>query len=132
MQVLPSMAGDKKIAIKNVDILENNIHASVKYLAFLKKRYFSDEAMRATDQVRFTLAAYNAGPAKVRRLRKEAAEMGFDPNRWFRNVEYAALKRIGRETVEYVCNINKYYVAFKLANKNIKLRDLEKKRIKKD
>lgn len=39
---------------------------------------------------------------------------GFDPNKWFFNVEKIAAEFIGRETVEYVANINKYYVAYKL------------------
>jgi membrane-bound lytic murein transglycosylase MltF len=61
----------------------------------------------------FAIASYNAGPAKVARLRKEAAERGLDPNVWFRNVEIVAARRIGRETVDYVSNIYKYYVAYK-------------------
>ena len=32
----------------------------------------------------------------------------------FRNVEIVAAKRIGRETVQYVSNIYKYYVAYRL------------------
>ena len=48
------------------------------------------------------------------KLRKEAAAMGLDPNIWFRNVEVVAAKRIGRETVNYVSNIFKYYIAYRL------------------
>lgn len=59
-----------------------------------------------------TFASYNAGPAKISQLRKEAAAMGLNPNIWFRNVEVAAAKRIGRETVQYVSNIFKYYIAY--------------------
>ena len=33
---------------------------------------------------------------------------------WFGNVEVIAAERIGRETVTYVANIYKYYVAYKL------------------
>ena len=40
--------------------------------------------------------------------------MGLNPNVWFRNVEIVAAKRIGRETVQYVSNIYKYYVAYRL------------------
>jgi membrane-bound lytic murein transglycosylase MltF len=123
MQVRPQTAGDSNIGIKDVHLLENNIHASAKYLAFLKKRYFSEEGMLERDSVRFSLAAYNAGPAKIRRVRKLAREMGMDPNRWFKNVEFAAHKVIGAETVQYVSNINKYYIIFKLAAENERVRE---------
>ncbi len=112
MQILPSTAKDKNIGIKNVHTLENNIHAGVKYLAFLRNRYFSSDSMRPRDQVRMSLAAYNAGPAKIRRARNMAEKMGLDRNKWFRNVELGALRIIGQETVRYVSNINKYYVLY--------------------
>jgi membrane-bound lytic murein transglycosylase MltF len=112
MQVLPSTARDKNVGIANVHKLENNVHAGVKYLDFLRDRYFSDEGIRPRDRVRLSLAAYNAGPAKIREARDLAGKMGLDRNRWFRNVELAALRLIGRETVRYVSNINKYYVLY--------------------
>ena len=34
---------------------------------------------------------------------------------WFNNVERIASERIGRETVTYVANIYKYYIAYRLA-----------------
>ncbi len=112
MQVLKSTAADKHVAIQNIDKLENNIHAGVKYMAFLRSRYFSNEAISQEDQVYFAMAAYNAGPAKVARMRKRATEMGLDPNKWFGNVEMAALRIVGQETVQYVRNILKYYTAY--------------------
>jgi membrane-bound lytic murein transglycosylase MltF len=71
--------------------------------------------MEGLQQWLFALAAYNAGPAKVRRLRNRAAAEGYDPNRWLDNVEVIAAKEIGRETVRYVRNVFKYYVAYQLA-----------------
>ena len=47
-------------------------------------------------------------------MRKEAASRGLNPNVWFNNVERIASERIGRETVTYVSNIYKYYVAYSL------------------
>ncbi len=47
-------------------------------------------------------------------LRKEAEKRGLDPNVWFGNVEQIASERIGRETVTYVSNIYKYWVAYRL------------------
>ncbi len=131
MQIRPSTAADKNIGIKRVNILENNIHAGIKYMAFLRERYFNYKDISKRDQIRFTLAAYNAGPAKIRKIRKSAQKMGLDPNRWFRNTELAALKHIGQETVQYVSNINKYYLIFKLALEKEKLRGSEKEKTKK-
>lgn len=113
MQILPSTARDKKIGIKNVAKLENNVHAAVKYLDFLRDHYFNSDAMTRRDQVRMALAAYNAGPANISKARKLADKMGLDKNKWFRNVEIAVLRIIGQETVRYVSNINKYYVLYK-------------------
>ena len=112
MQVRPATAGDANIGIKNVRKLQNNVHAGVKYLHFLRDQYFSDPSIRPRDQIRFALASYNAGPANIRRARQATKKMGLDPNRWFRNVELAVLKSIGRETVRYVSNINKYYILY--------------------
>jgi membrane-bound lytic murein transglycosylase MltF len=94
--------------------LENNIHAGVKYLRFINDRYFEKQPMDRLNKMLFTFASYNAGPSKVSRLRKEAEKTGLDPNVWFRNVEIIAAKRIGRETVQYVSNIYKYYIAYGL------------------
>jgi len=129
MQVLPSTGKDKNIGISKVHLLENNIHAGVKYLAFLRNRYFSDPLIQRRNQVRFALASYNAGPAKINRARSLAKEMGLDPNRWFRNVEMAALQIIGQETVRYVSNINKYYVIYQQASESFDARQKEKKKI---
>jgi membrane-bound lytic murein transglycosylase MltF len=115
MQLLPTTAADKNVGIPDILDLENNIHAGHKYLRFLQDRYFSDPQIDTLNRYLFSFAAYNAGPAKVARLRKEARESGLDPNVWFQNVEIIAAKRIGRETVQYVSNIYKYYISYKLA-----------------
>jgi membrane-bound lytic murein transglycosylase MltF len=75
-------------------------------------RYYDDPDMRLLDRELFALASYNAGPARVARLRREAEAEGLDPDRWFNHVETIAAKRIGRETVQYVANIYKYYLAY--------------------
>lgn len=115
MQLLPSTAGDKNVNIPDIEELENNVHAGVRYLRFLRDRYFEEEPMDKLDKMLFSFASYNAGPAKVAKLRKEARQAGLDPNVWFRNVEIIAAKRIGRETVQYVSNIYKYYIAYRLS-----------------
>jgi len=113
MQVLPSTASDPIVGIPDISKEEDNIHAGVKYLAFLRERYFDDPALAEEDKVAFAWAAYNAGPAKVARMREKTQAIGLDPNRWFGNVEHGALAVVGQETVRYVRNIYKYYITYK-------------------
>ena len=114
MQLLPSTAAGNPINITDIYLLEDNIHAGAKYLAFLRDRYFSDPQIEPSARVDLAWAAYNAGPARINRLRRKAADRGFDPNKWFFNVEKMAAEEIGRETVDYVANINMYYLAYRL------------------
>jgi len=129
MQMKPSTAADKNVAITPIDTIENNIHAATKYLAFLRDRYFSDPDIPDKSRLDFTLAAYNAGPARIAELRKEATERGYDPNLWFSNVEIITARRIGSETVTYVANINKYYMAYTDFYKNNLRRQLDLKSV---
>jgi membrane-bound lytic murein transglycosylase MltF len=127
MQLLPSTAKDPNVNIPNVEIIESNIHAGIKYLRFLRERYFEKEPMDRKNKMLFSFASYNAGPAKITRLRSEAERSGLDPNLWFRNVEIIAAKRIGRETVQYVRNIYKYYAAYRLImNKRSQKQEIKK------
>jgi len=119
MQLLPSTAADPNVGIADISGLEDNIHAGVKYLAFLRDRYFSDPAISDEDRLAFSWAAYNAGPANVSKMRRKAKAMGLDPNVWFGNVELAASRIVGTETVRYVRNIFKYYVAYSLARERL-------------
>ena len=117
MQLLPSTAKDPNINIPDIERLENNINAGTKYLRFIFDRYYKDEPMDKVNKMLFAFASYNAGPAKINELRKNASAMGFDPNVWFNNVEIAAAKSIGRETVQYVSNIYKYYISYQMVFK---------------
>ena len=119
MQLLPSTAQDPNVNIPDIDILEHNIEAGAKYLRFILDRYFEGAEMDDFDRHLFALAAYNAGPARVRALRREAAGVGLDPNRWLDNVEVVAARRLGRETVQYVANILKYYFAYRLVTERL-------------
>lgn len=114
MQVLPTTAADKNVNIPEIEQLENNIHAGTKYMNFLRSRYFSSPDISRENQIFFSWAAYNAGPANVRKMRNLAEEMGLDKNVWFKNVEIAAGRLIGTETVKYVANIYKYYSTYLL------------------
>ena len=122
MQLLPSTAADRNVNISEIQKLENNIHAGTKYMRFIVNRYYKDEPMDDVNKMLFAFASYNAGPAKVNKLRKKAAAMGLNPNLWFHNVEVAAAKVIGRETVQYVSNIYKYYIAYRMITEQEKRR----------
>jgi membrane-bound lytic murein transglycosylase MltF len=112
MQVMPKTGQELKVGdIRKADA---NIHAGVKYMRFMIDRYYKDEPMDNLNKGLFTFASYNAGPARVRQLRAEAAKRGLNPNVWFNNVEVLASEKIGAETVTYVSNIYKYYIAYRL------------------
>jgi membrane-bound lytic murein transglycosylase MltF len=114
MQIKPSTAADKHVGIDDISEPADNIRAGARYMRFLMDRYFADTEMDGLQQWLFALAAYNAGPARGRRLRNRAAAEGYDPNRWIDSVEVIAAKDIGRETVRYVSNVFKYYVAYQM------------------
>jgi len=117
MQVIPKNAAASPINISNVSTADNNIQAGVKMLRNIEDQYFNDPAIDPVDKTLMVFASYNAGPNRIARLRKQAASEGLDPNKWFGNVELMVAKDIGQETVTYVSNIYKYYVAYKLAAK---------------
>jgi membrane-bound lytic murein transglycosylase MltF len=112
MQVMP--ATGKDLAVGDITKAEANIHAGVKYFRFMMDTFYKNEPMDRVNKGLMTLASYNAGPGRVRQLRAEAAKRGLNPNVWFGNVERVASEKIGRETVQYVANIYKYYVAYRL------------------
>jgi membrane-bound lytic murein transglycosylase MltF len=114
MQLLPATAKDKNVGISNIDQTDPNIHAGVKYLDFLRDRYFSDPEITELNRNLLALAAYNAGPSRMINLRNKAEKLGYDRNVWFDNVEVIAAMDIGRETVQYVANIYKYYLSYQL------------------
>jgi membrane-bound lytic murein transglycosylase MltF len=124
MQLTPATA--KAMAVGDVTQVEPNIHAGVKYVRRLVDRFYASEPMDQLDKQLFAFAAYNAGPGRIAELRKEASRRGLDRNVWFDNVERIASERIGRETVQYVRNIYKYYVAYKLVVED----EAERRRVK--
>jgi membrane-bound lytic murein transglycosylase MltF len=112
MQLMPATGEQMKVG--DIHQEEANIHAGVKYIRFMVDKYFANEPMTDTNKVLFAFASYNAGPGRIHSLREGAAEKGLDPNVWINNVEFVAAARIGMETVAYVSNIYKYYIAYKL------------------
>lgn len=128
MQLLPSTAADPNVGIPDISKEEPNIHAGIRYLNFIRSRYFDEPGIDPMNQTLFALASYNAGPARIVSLRKKAAEKGYDPNLWFDNVEVVVAREVGSETVKYVSNILKYYVAYSMSLRRLYQRSEERRR----
>ena len=113
MQVLPATAKDPNVDIAHIEVLENNIHAAAKYMRFVMDTFFPDAKMDPFNRTMFAFASYNAGPAKIAKLRRQAASRGLNPDQWFGQVERVVAEKVGREPVQYVSNILKYYVVYR-------------------
>jgi len=120
MQVMPETGAELRVG--DITQPDPNVHAGVKYMRRLYDRHFDDEGMDEQNRTLFAMAAYNAGPGRVAALRAEAKEKGLDPHVWFNNVELIAARRVGQETVSYVRNIYKYYIAYKLQLETLEAR----------
>jgi membrane-bound lytic murein transglycosylase MltF len=114
MQLKPSTAAGDPIDIIGIDRIDRNIEAGAKYLRYVTSHYYGNEPMDEVTKGLFALASYNAGPDRIEGLRRMAATEGYDPNLWFNNVEFIAAREIGAETTNYVGNIYKYYLAYKM------------------
>ncbi|BCD87598.1 lytic transglycosylase F [Pseudomonas solani] len=110
MQITPGAA--RTVGVGNIHALENNVQASAKYLAMLRKGFFNSAQLNERERMAFTLAAYNVGPQRVQSLRAEARRRGLNPNQWFFQVERIAAEQLGMGVVSYVSAVNKYYLAY--------------------
>jgi len=128
MQIMP--ATGKSLNVGDIRQVEPNIHAGVKYTRRLMDVYLGNEPLDELNKGFFTLASYNAGPSRIRQLRREAERRDLDPNVWFGNVERIVSERIGRETVSYVSNIYKYYLAYRLLSEEQERRAAARDKLK--
>ena len=112
MQLMPATGAELRVG--DITQMEPNIHAGAKYMAHLMTKYFPDAKFGDFDRPLFAFASYNAGPGRIAQMRKEAAKRGFDPDKWFNNVELVVAEKVGLEVTTYVRNIFKYYVAYTL------------------
>jgi membrane-bound lytic murein transglycosylase MltF len=129
MQVMP--ATGKDMGVGEITEIEPNIHAGVKYIRFMVDQFYEKEPMDKLNKGLFAFAAYNAGPGRISQLRGLAAKKGLNPNVWFNNVEVIASEKIGRETVTYVSNIYKYYIAYKLLTEEMQDRRKAREEVQK-
>jgi len=112
MQLMPETGRSLKVG--DITKVEPNVHGGVKYLRQIYDRHLDTEGLDEQNRTLLAIAAYNCGSGRVANLRAEAAAKGLDPNVWFNNVELIAARRVGQETVVYVRNVYKYYIAYKL------------------
>jgi membrane-bound lytic murein transglycosylase MltF len=129
MQVMPPTG--KELKVGDIHQVEPNIHAGIKYMRFMIDTYYKDDPMDDLNKMLMTFASYNCGPGRMRSLRKDAESKGYNPNIWFNNVERSAAEKVGQETVTYVSNIYKYYIAYKLSLEEEAERKKAKEQIKK-
>lgn len=110
MQVTPAAA--RSVGVGNIGALENNVQASAKYLAMIRRGFFSSPQLNERERMAFVLAGYNMGPQRVQSMRAEARRRGLNPNQWFFQVERIAMEQVGMGVVSYVNSVNKYYLAY--------------------
>lgn len=122
MQILPTTG--ELFGVRDLHAVDTSIQTGVRYMAWLQERFEPD--LTVQDRMWFTLAAYNAGLGHVRDARILARKMGWNPDRWFNNVDRAMLllsRRSfyqlathgyarGQETVDYVRQIRDRYNAY--------------------
>tara|TARA_R110000868_G_scaffold301794_2_gene562305 strand:+ start:11293 stop:12678 length:1386 start_codon:yes stop_codon:yes gene_type:complete len=110
MQITPAAA--RTVGVSNIGVLDNNVQASAKYLAMIRRNYFNSPQLNERERMAFILAGYNLGPQRVQSMRAEARRRGLNPNQWFFQVERVAMEQMGMGVVSYVNSVNKYYLAY--------------------
>ncbi|WP_394558414.1 transglycosylase SLT domain-containing protein [Aquipseudomonas alcaligenes] len=110
MQITPAAA--RSVGVGNIQALDNNVLAATRYMARIRREFFSSRQIAESERMAFVLAAYNMGPQRVQSLRAEARRRGLNPNQWFFQVERVAMEQLGMGVVSYVNAVNKYYLAY--------------------
>ena len=110
----------RELGIKNRLDPAQSIYGGSKYLSGLRERL--DESVREPDRTWMALAAYNVGFGHLEDARRLAAKMGRNPDLWidvkkvlplltqqryYKQTRYGYAR--GREPVNYVQNIRRYY-----------------------
>ena len=124
MQVMPSTA--KHYDVTDLLDPQQNIMAGTSHLERLQKMFRSPE-ISPEQQIKFVLAAYNAGEGRIGDCRKFAADHDYDSSNWDeivkvipemrnRDMVKASDLKFGRfngtETIRYVDNVLDHYRAF--------------------
>jgi membrane-bound lytic murein transglycosylase F len=93
MQVMPRTASE--LGVEDLEDPDTGIYAGVLYMSRMRDRF--EDQLPASERLWFALASYNVGYGHVRDARQLAAANGYDPNRWFGNVERAILLKRRRD-----------------------------------
>jgi membrane-bound lytic murein transglycosylase MltF len=120
MQLMPKTA--RSVGISDYRKVDGNIRAGAKYMRHLIDDYIGSDDVDEMNQWLLALASYNAGATRIRTIRRQTEASGLDPNLWFDNVELTVAESIGSETVVYVRNVMKYYLAYRLTFEKEQLR----------
>ena len=122
MQIMPKTG--EQLGFRNLKDPEVSIHAGAKYMHRLLDRFGREIPVK--ERIRFALASYNVGYGHLLDARHLAREQGWNPDRWFGQVEKAMrllsqpayYKRArygfcrGGQPVHYVENIQDLYDAY--------------------
>ena len=129
MQVIPKYAAASPINVPNVRTAEGNIHAGAKMLRNIADTYFNAPGSILQMRPLFVFVCQQAaGPTRIAQAearQRMCSSIFFIV--WFRKRGVVLWREdIGQETVIYVGNIYKYYVAYKLAVEQAQLREKAK------
>ncbi len=108
MQMAPATAAGVAVSIPEIDRVDDNIHAGVRYLRFIIDEYYSEPSLSENDRMMMTVASYQAGPLYIQQARGWARLNGLDADRWFGGVEVVVRKLFGSHTVDYVEDVAFY------------------------
>lgn len=110
MQITPAAA--QRVGVSNIKTVDGNVQASARYLALIRRKFFSSPRINERERMAFVLAAYNLGPERVQAMRAEARKRGLNGNQWFFQTERIAMEQVGMGPVNFVNSVNKYFLAF--------------------
>jgi len=96
MQMMPETA--TRFGMDSFSTPRQQLLAGVKYLHFLDKQ-LPDEIKNPKERIKFILASYNVGPAKVIAARETARKYKHDPNKWDGGVDYYLTRRSRKDPV---------------------------------
>jgi membrane-bound lytic murein transglycosylase MltF len=112
MHVTPAMAA--QVGVTDIDQVNRNIEAGVRYLAKLRTMYEKETGADERASVDLALAAYRVGPEQLRTMQHYARELGLDPAKWEKNVALVADLTLGDEPAREVDEVHLYLEAYRL------------------